>query len=74
MRRQPAEHAHVNVVIMARDVGKAVVKRVVLARPDVRAASYKVERHGHHFVDPSAIRVPVVPAVVHNAEPDAGHR
>ena len=74
VRREPAEKAEVDVVVVAGNVGVAVMHRVVLPGPEVRTASQQIEGARHEAVDPRAVRVGLMSAIVLDIEPDRGHR
>ena len=70
--RQPAEEAEVDVVILPVDVGEGVMNRVVLPVPEVAASAHEIEGEGHDAVDPGALGIGAVAAVVLDVKADCG--
>ena len=64
VRRQPREGGEVDVGIMASDVDVRVMEHAVLPAPQVGASADQLQGQCHEPVDPGAVRVGSMPAVV----------
>src|SRR5262245_62606704 len=64
MRRQPGEHAEVDVGIMARDIDIGVMEDGMLPVPEIRTAAKHIHRSRHQLVDTELGRVSSVTGVV----------
>src|SRR5262249_1031046 len=73
VRRQPAKESDINVIIVARDIDKAMMNGIVFLGPNVRAAAQEIEAQGQQLVDPLSTKIRFVPRVVLNVEPHGRH-
>lgn len=71
VRREPAEEAKLDVVIVAGDIGVGVVEDTMLPVPHVGAAADHIDGPRHDLVDPSEVGVGAMAGVVLDVETDS---